>query len=220
MLQRSWDIVKLIKGRPCIVHGPDSETLLHVPEDVYAVLLGNIGIYSHKIKHHIPRNDCLVTPICEYHLQPFNGRRTPVCTKFKLRVPHILRKISQVKDSIRIRYGDVRGIATLPLLERNNFEIDEKYLNISISHFSGFIVTAEGINCCSSSANMILYGSLANSSEMGPLVTVRAYLGSMNESQFSVCFVIWKSFECLNFAKIFADFAERKDKINIYIPFC
>lgn len=200
------------------MQGPNLETLLHIPEGVYAALLGNIGMSPHQLRHHIPRNDCLVTPICEYHLHPFIGRTTPSDTKFKLRMPHIVRKISQVKDSIRIRYGDVRGIATLPLLDRNNFEIDEKYVNISTSHFSGFIVTAEGINCCSSSANMILYGSLTNSSEMGPLVTVRAYLGSMNESQFSVCFVIWKSFECLNFAKIFADFAERKDKINI--PFC
>ena len=187
MLQRSWDIVKLIKGRPCIVQGPDSETLLHVPEDVYAVLLGNIGINPHKIKHHIPRNDCLVASICEYHLQPFIGMKTPSNTKFKLHVPHIIRKISHIKNSIRIRHGDIRGRAPLPLLEGNSFEIDEKYVTISVSHFSGFIVTAEGINCCSGSANMILYGSLANSSEMGPLVTVRAYLGSVNKNQFMVC---------------------------------
>ena len=199
VIRRRCDVIQVIRGSPCMVQGPDMETLLHVPEGVYAALLGNIGISPYLVKHHIPGNDCLVTPICEYRLHPFLGKITPNDTKFKLRVPHIVRKISRVKDSIRIRHGDIRGSALLPLLEENNFEIDEKYVTISVSHFSGFIVTAEGINCCSGSANMILYGSLANSSEMGPLVTVRAYLGSMNENQFSVCFVIWKCLECLNF---------------------
>ena len=71
-------------------------------------------------------------------------------------------------------------------------------MTIYTRHFSGYIVTAEGINCCSKSANVLLFGSLTNNLEMGPLVTVKIYLASIhsqikdyemvsNENQFSLC---------------------------------
>ena len=180
-MQTRLDIVRLIRGKPCTIQGNDSDTLLHISQGVCAALLGNIHTNPTKFRHHIPSNDCLVAPICEYHLQPFIGRILPPATKYKIQVPHIVRNVHQARRLIRIRQGDIHSRSVLPVqkLEKYKYEMDEKYMTIYTSHFSGYIVTAEGINCCSKSANVLLFGSLANNPEMGPLVTVKIYLASI-----------------------------------------
>ena len=157
-----------------------NERYIHVPEGVYAALLGNIHTNSFNFSQHIPRDDCLVAPICEYHLQPFIGRTLPLSAVYKLQVPHIVRDLS-VRKHVRVRHGDLHSNAVLPVykLEKDKFEIDEKYVTIYARHFSGYIVTAEGLNCCSKSANMLTFGLLANNPEEGPLVTVKIYLSSI-----------------------------------------
>ena len=181
VLEGTVDVVRIISGTSCTVQGTNSETLLHVPEGVFAALLGNIHTHSSKFSQHIPRDDCLVAPICEYHLQPFLGRTLPLHATYKLQVPHIVRDLLGVRKHIRVRHGDLHGNAVLAVykLEKNKFEIDEKYVTIYAKHFSGYIVTAEGINCCSKSANMLTFGLLANNPEEGPLVTVKIYLSSI-----------------------------------------
>ena len=174
----------MIRGRSCTIQGTDSDTLLHIPDGVYAALLGNIHTNPSKFRHHIPRNDCLVASICEYHIEPFIGKMFPKDTNYKICVPHIVRNVQQTSQSIRVRYGDIHSRTILPVhkIQMNKFEIDERYVTIHTSHFSGYIVTAEGINCCSKSASVLLFGSLANNPEMGPSVTVKIYLSS-NHSQ-------------------------------------
>ena len=131
---------------------------------MYAALLGNIHTDPSKFRHHIPRKDCLVAPICEYHLQPFIGRILPSQAKYRIRVPHMVTHIRALRKHIRVRHGDLHSNAVLPVyqLEKDKYEMDEKYVTIHASHFSGYIVTAEGVNCCSGSANVLLFGSLAN----------------------------------------------------------
>ena len=65
-------------------------------------------------------------------------------------------------------------------IQMNKIEINHKYITIHTSHFSGYIVTAEGINCCSKSANVLLFGSLGNNLYQGPSVTVKVYLSSIH----------------------------------------
>ena len=90
-LQARLDIVRLIRGRSCTIQRTDSDTLLHIPDGVYAALLGSIHTDPNKFRHHIPQKDCLVAPICEYHLQPFLGQLLPEDAKYKICVPHIVR---------------------------------------------------------------------------------------------------------------------------------
>ena len=123
-----------------------------------------------------------MAPICEYHLQPFIGRILPRNTSYKVQVPHIIRNIEKAQKHIRVRHGDLHSNFPLPVykLEKDKVEIDEKYVTIYAKHFSGYIVTAEGINYCSKSANVLLFGSLVNNLETGPLVTVKIYLASIH----------------------------------------
>ena len=55
-------------------------------------------------------------------------------------------------------------------------EIDEQYVTIYTSHFSGYIVTAEAINCCAQSAAVLFFGSLRNFPRASPLATVKVCL--------------------------------------------
>ena len=96
-------------------------------------------------------------------------------------MPHIVRDVPQVRKHIRVRHGDLHSNEALPVyqLEKDNFEIDEKYVTIHARHFSGYIVTAESINCCSRSANMLLFGLMASNPGDGTLVTLKVYLSSI-----------------------------------------
>ena len=176
------DIVRLIRGRACTIQGTFSDTLLHIPQGVFAALLGNIHTIPSIFHQHVPRNDCLVAPICEYHLQPFIGRILPSQVKYLIQVPHIVRHVRPARKYIRVKHGDLHSNTVLPVykLEKDKFEIDEKYVTIHASHFSGYIVTAEGINCCGKSVNVLLFGSLANNHWIGPSVTVKVYLSSIH----------------------------------------
>ena len=181
-LQARLDIVRLIRGRSCTIQRTDSDTLLHIPDGVYAALLGNIHTNPTKFRHHIPPKDCLVAPICEYHLQPFLGKLLPEDALYKICVPHIVRNVHEVSESIRVRHGNIHNRTILPVhkMQMNKFEIDQRYISIHTSHFSGYIVTAEAINCCSKSVNVLLFGSLGNNLYPGPYATVKVYLSSIH----------------------------------------
>ena len=149
---------------------------------MYAAVLGNTHTDAEKFQHHIPSEDCLVAPICEYHLQPFISRILPSQAKYSIQVPHMVRNISPKRKYIRVRCGDLHNSSVLPIckLEKDSFEMDEKYVTIHTGHFSGYIVTAEAINCCSKSINVLLFGLLANNLWKGPSVSVKVYLSSIH----------------------------------------
>ena len=90
VLETIVDVVRLIRGKACTVQGSHSETLLHVPEGVYAAVLGNTRINHSLFCRHIPQDDCLIAPICEYYLQPFIGESLPANAVYKLQMPHIV----------------------------------------------------------------------------------------------------------------------------------
>ena len=174
--------MKLITGKSCDIQGSDSEAILRIPQGVFGVLLGNIHTDPTKFRQHIPRSHCLVAPICEYHLQPFIERKLPENAVYKLQVPHIVRDVSRVRNHIKVRHVDLHSSTVLPAhkVQKCDFEIDEKYVNIYAKHFSSNIVTTEGINCCSKSANVLIFGSLANNPEEPPSVIVKIYLSSIH----------------------------------------
>ena len=179
LLLTNSDIVRLITGKPCSVQGIDSEVILHVPKDVFAVLQGNIHTDPSKFLHHIPSNECLIGPICEYHLKPFE--ELPKDAVYRLQIPHIVRNVTQVRKHIRVRHGDLHSKSELAVyeLQEDNFQIDEKYVTINIRHFSDYIVTAEGINCCSGRTNVHLFGSLTNSQHLGASAIIKIYMSSI-----------------------------------------
>ena len=168
-LEKRFQIVRIVRGEPCTIQIPNSEVLLHVPPGVHGAVLANIHTNHAKFLDHIPKNDCVVSPICEYHLQPSIDSRLPADVTYKLQVPHIIRAIPQVKDKITIKHINIEratsdnggDLSKKP----ERYEIDEKHVTIYTTHFCAYIVTAEDVDCCSGHANVLLFGTLSQDFE-------------------------------------------------------
>ena len=52
------------------------------------------------------------------------------------------------------------------------------YANSCTSHFSGYMVTTEAINCCAQRAYVLFFGFLQNQSEKEPLATVSVHFAT------------------------------------------
>ena len=179
-----------ITGQECTVQGPDSDVTLHVPKGVYGTLLANIHTDPAKFIDHIPKQDCLVAPICEYHLQPSSDDTPSENVKYTIQIPHILTDIEKARDHIRVFHGDICSqVSTLKVEKQNNknssvqFDIDNKYITIYTSHFSGFIVTVEELNCCAQNVNVLIFGSLRNICGAPSLATVKIFCASIHSER-------------------------------------
>ena len=201
-------IVELINGRSCTIQAAKSEVILHVPKGVYGALLANIHTNAARFIHHIPKNDCLVAPICEYHLEPYlreelslgEKKKTPVpkpstsvepspqIRKYIIQIPHIVRDIERVRPFLKVRHGNLHSGVPALADERHDdkrgkvqYHIDDKYVTILTSHFSGYIITVEGINCCGQTAHLLFFGSLRNRPDTQPLATVKVFISNKIE---------------------------------------
>ena len=192
-MRKKLDIVKIVKGNACTIRAFGSDVILHTPEGLHAVVLGNIHVNHAQFQHLVPANECIVGPICEYsiHALIYSPALQPGA-KYKLQIPHVIRDIEEVKHHIRVRHGNIHGDAHNlklgpELLQSNNaeewYEVDNHFITIYTSNFSGYIVTVEGINCCSGSANLLLFGSLTNAPDEEPLATLKVYMSSAHSTQ-------------------------------------
>ena len=114
---------------------------------------------------------------------------------YKLQIPHIIRDIEAVMYRVRVRHGNIRSqVQKLKQgrdpMESTNceawFEISKRFITVHTSHFSGYIVTVEGINCCSGSANVLLFGCLSNVPDEDPLATLKVYMSSGHSTQLEI----------------------------------
>ena len=189
-------IVKLVYGEPCVVQAENSQVKLHVPEGVYGAILANIHTNHARFMHHVPDDDCLVAPLCEYHLkEPYREMILDKKIKveilqpslgdndYRIEMPHIVNDVSKVRPLIRVRHGNLHsGVPALEKLSPKqkddsiSFDIDEELVTIHTNHFSGYIVSAKGINCCAHSANLHVFASLRNIPNKKPLATMEVYL--------------------------------------------
>ena len=182
-------MVKIVNGEPCSIRDLNSDVILHVPKGVYGAIVANVHTNNARFMHHIPQGDCLVSPVCEFHLQPSLYKSFPQIEKFKIQIPHIVKDLTKVGHFIRMWYGNLHsGVPALienkSVLGYSNeigqYDMDDKYVTIYTSHFSGFIVTAEAINCCAQSARVLLFCSLANDPGEAPIAKVKVFFSSIH----------------------------------------
>ena len=190
-----------MKGKPDLIQANKSKVILHVPDGVHGAILANIHANAARFNHHIPENDCLVAPICEYHLQepyrepflrdkynfqfsksPLSVELPPPTEQYKIQIPHFVSDIERVRPHLKVRHGNIHsGVPALDDQgEKVQHSIDDKYVTILTSYFSGYIITAEGINCCGQTAKLLFFGSLRNrpDTKLSVLATVKAFISS------------------------------------------
>ena len=188
LLKAHMDTVRLLSGESCLIQGNNSDVILHVPGEIHGAILANFHTNYDKFNCHIPKNSCLLGPICEYHLEHALGKPYPKKTKFLIQLPHVCRDIQRIRKCIRVRHGKIQRVVPLEvedqLMDSQDgdfaYDINDKYVEIHTTHFSGFIVTADCITCCGTSVNVLLFGSLSNIPDAEPLATLKVYFSSLH----------------------------------------
>ena len=187
--------MSFIKGEPCTIQGAKSDVILSVPKGVYGVVLSKIHTNNARFQKHIRTQECLISPVCEYLLYPYleddpivppdqrNRSAIDAEHEYTLQIPHIVEDVDKVREYIRVKHGNIQGDVPLHSMEAAElspeyFGIDKSYVYIYTRHFSGFIVTADGINCCGRSIFALIFGSLKKISGEYPLTILKVFLAS------------------------------------------
>ena len=183
--------MSFIKGEPCTIQGAKSDVILWVPKGVYGVVLSKIHTNHARFQKHLRNKECLISPVCEYLLYPYlkddlvvrDQKNIDAEPEFTLQIPHIVEDVDKVRQHIRVKHGNIHGFVPLHSVEaaelgRACFDINENYVNINTRHFSGFVVSADGINCCSRSMLALIFGSLKKIPGEYLLTKLKIYLAS------------------------------------------
>ena len=159
-----------------------SDVILHVPDGVYGIILGNIHTDHWRFRHLVGKDDCIISPICLFH---FHGSEIPPASRFGLQVPHNVKDINQVQAKIRVNHGKLSRCymeRALPFSQELNstdvfYACYPHHVEVSSPHFSGFLISAEGVNCCTGSDVMLAFSKI-EPSEAGPVANIATYFCS------------------------------------------
>ena len=168
MREQKFTVLKIVNGEQCIVRGQNSEVLLNVPRGIHGVILANVHTNNARFTRHIPKNDCLVSPVCEYHLLAFLYKPNLKVGRYQIDIPTIVKGNWALPAHITVRYGSLYGgqlIKAKALWEDRfddqrdvvEYDIQEDHVIIHTSHLCGFVVTTESLNCCAKSANFHIF---------------------------------------------------------------
>ena len=183
MLRQRVQIVEFIHGSAVTIQALNSDVILHVPDGVYGIILGNIHADHWRFRHLVPENDCIIGPMCEFH---FKGSAIPVGARFRILVPHIVTNVVANLAHIKVQHQRANHEAFVDAFPTPKFppqdskavyyNVETEHIEISSPHFCKFLVTAEAINCCSRSVEMLVFSKMVPGSE--PFADVRFYFGS------------------------------------------
>ena len=184
-LEKIVQIVRIVRGDPCVIQAKDSEVELHAPEGVHGVVIGNIHTIHSKFLHLIPDSECIVGPMCEYSIHSFI-QGPPFHEQFLLRIPQILGQKAGLQHKIRVRHSNSanRAVAIFPADNESSqgsdlsLNVDGKFVNIVASHLGSFLVTANALTCCARSVVAHVYGSQMNVQNNSPPTAMKVFISS------------------------------------------
>ena len=189
--------MKIVHGLATEIRARHSEVILHVPEGVYGIILGNVYSTLWRLSHLVRENDTVISPMCEFELHSYMD--IPKGAWYKIQVPHIVNNIAEARDQIRVKYQDKHGefidYAEMLLPEEGPpvdsvnvyYRLCHRHVEIFTPHFSQFIVYAkntpieqlttipEPINCCTRGAEMLVFTKMMTE---GELLELSVYLCS------------------------------------------
>ena len=143
-----------------------SDVILHVPDGVYGIILGNIHTAHWRFRHLVGENDCIISPVCDFD---FKGSELPDGSRFRMQVCHIVRDPRHFRD-IRVKYGlrnemfDAKNISNCGTYsDEVYFKCNSRFIDISTRHFSEYIIYAEARNCCGQSIAVVGFSKMKSS---------------------------------------------------------
>ena len=190
-------VTQELEGESCLMQAEGSDVSLHVPESIYGTITSKTFTDHSKFQKLISDNECLVSPICEFLLDP-DQRQIPADVMYTAKIPHSIPDVKKAENYIIVRQGEFHNnqvVNIVPIKRKNTeeligttkkakhvmnsepcYDIDENFVTVESRKLGVFIVTVEGLNCCSKSACCFLFGSLASYSDRKSLVKLKIYL--------------------------------------------
>ena len=145
--------MEIIHGSAATIQTLQANVILHVPEGVFGIILGNIHTNFKTFRHLVEESDCIISPMCEFELSSYDDIHEGAW--YTIQVPHIV-KNGKIESKIMVKHRDKtrRKIGyALKLLTGEEPPIDdnvnvyyrfhEKFIEIFTHHFSQFIIYAE-----------------------------------------------------------------------------
>ena len=176
-----------MEGKATVIQATGSDVSLHVPEGVHGEV--NVRTFTNPsmFSQYLKEDECLVSPVTQVTVSSRESQKEPK-GNFIVRIKHMIRDVFKARKHIKVRQGDFRQGAgprsdedTVLLRERkdssqsgNCYDIDKDYITIETKKPGSFIVTVEGINCCSGCAAVHLFGSMKFPDNQS-LATVKVY---------------------------------------------
>ena len=185
VLKHRVQIVEIVHGSAVAIQAQHSDVILHVPDGVYGIILGNIHTDHWKFRHHVGKKDCIIGPMCEYYLKRFDDRPEDYGAVFRMLVPHNLKDYDLEKGKIkvkRVQKEEVSVAKRFGLYQHPSevyYKLNRKYVEIFTPEFSKYIIYAEGISHCCGSAAMVAFSKMTWD-DGGPIATVTAFLCSLH----------------------------------------
>ena len=174
-------IVEIIHGSAVTIQALHSDVILHVPDGVYGIIIGNIHTDHWRFRHLVTEKDCIISPICEYHLESSDATQDKEYIRFRIQVPHTLNDNDLNEGKIKVKrvHKEVKSDAIRFTRHQSPEEVyykyNRKYVEIFTHEFSKYIIYAEGIRHCCGSAAMLAFSKMTWD-DAGPIATVTAYL--------------------------------------------
>ena len=181
-------IVEIIHESAVTIQALHSDVILHVPDGVFGIILGNIETDHWKLRNLVDVEDCIIAPICEYVIWYRSTKKTSkLHAIFKIQIPHILENIPDIRDNIVVK----RQSGSLPptpvkmvssevepqYLPEAFFNCDERWINIFTNHFTKFVSVVKGLKCCTKSAQMMVFSKLLPTIDM-PIADINLLFAS------------------------------------------
>ena len=160
-------MVTVTQGEGITPQAPDSDVSLTVPKGVRSTIMGHIHTNYTCFRDVIPRDECIISPMVEFHSQELSVDDDMGQYQYTIRIPHCISNREQL-SAIRVRYGDIYRPASFKKIESKKskkkkrsthawFEVDERFVTIHTDHFSHFTCTFCN-KICDASIISLLYG--------------------------------------------------------------
>ena len=186
VMSKDWRqfVATVSRGKSQTLSPPDSDVSLHVPDGVYAVLQGSVHTDHSRFTRAIPKGECIVAPMVEFHEHKTHDEDEETKHQFIIKIPHCIPDKSKWRY-IRVRQGDIYTHDAFIDIKKGDkdevdetyYEVDDKFITVHTTHFTDFTCTICKDSFCSNMAMIFLFGSLSTLGEK-TLAKVQAFLCS------------------------------------------
>ena len=187
-MRKNWRkyMAMVSQGKAVTLQDEKSDVSLKVPDGVHAVLQGCVHTDHSRFVHAIPREECIVSPMVEFHLlSSLVPEETEPKHQYTIRIPHCVPEEAHWKY-IKVRSGDIHGDSEFTEIKRFDgkkiqgtcYQIDKRFITITTTHFTDFTCTLCENSCCPNLAMLFLFGSIKHNVQRKTQLEIQPFLCS------------------------------------------